>query len=166
MALLDISIITRAVINVIKTGFDSSSAWTGNLGTPEVLPDPPDRKDKEGVGFYLYHVEESSHYKNMPPLGNDNAPVKFTPMALNLYYQLSANDKSEDGNSAFTEQTMMSVAMKALHDYPEINDTTTIAFKDRVSLTNRVVEILPSLTRGNNRFRVRISLQQIGRAHV
>ena len=161
MALLDISIITRAVINVIKTGFDSSSAWTGNLNTPDVLPDPPDRKDKEGVGFYLYHIQENTHYKNMPPLGNDNAPVKFIPMALNLYYQLSANDKSDDGTSAFTEQTMMSVAMKALHDYPEINDTTTIAFKDRVNLNNIVAEVLPNLLRGNNRFRVRITLQSL-----
>ena len=161
MALLDISIITRAVINVIKTGFDSSSAWTGNLNTPDVLPDPPDRKDKEGVGFYLYHIQENTHYKNMLPLGNDNAPVKFIPMALNLYYQLSANDKSDDGTSAFTEQTMMSVAMKALHDYPEINDTTTIAFKDRVNLNNIVAEVLPNLLRGNNRFRVRITLQSL-----
>lgn len=161
MALLDISIITRAVINVIKAGFDSSTAWTGVLGKPDVLPDPPDRKDKEGVGFYLYHISENGHYKNMPPLGNDNASVKFTPMALNLYYQLSANDKSDEGESSFTEQTMMSVAMKALHDYPEINDTTTISFKDRVGLNNSVREVLPSLLRGTNRFRVRISLQPL-----
>jgi hypothetical protein len=47
-------------------------------------------------------------------------------MGLNLYYQLSANSILEDGTGAYNEQLMMGIAMKALHDYPLINDSTQI----------------------------------------
>lgn len=127
MALLDISYVTQTMINLLRESFDTSPAWTGAV--PSVLPEPPHRipgTADNTLGFYLYHITENAHYKNLSASGSDHPPVRFTPMGLNLYYQLSANHVSEEGTGAQQEQLMMGIAMKALHDYPEINDTTEV----------------------------------------
>lgn len=126
MALLDISKVTTTVINLITEAFNTSSAWTAMGGPPGIYPDPPETVD-DGVAFYLYHMQENGQFKNLPSPGKDRPPVRYTPMALNLYYILSAN-KPDQGvtNPSYIEQTMMGIAIKALHDYPEIDDSTSI----------------------------------------
>ncbi|MGB3344304.1 MAG: Pvc16 family protein [Aequorivita sp.] len=105
--------ITQIIIGIIQKAVDESGNWHPQLKVlPEIL-----RDQNKGIGFYLFHVQESSHYKNFPAPGNDNPPVSHTPMALNLFYQLSANSTKESNEEdAYDEQVMMSVAMKALHD--------------------------------------------------
>ena len=100
--------ITKTIIAVIQNAVDPTN-------TTKVLPELL-RNNIPGVGFYLFHVQENSHYKNYPSPGNDTPPVNFTPMSLNLFYQLSANWKEDDVEDALQEQALMSVAMKALHD--------------------------------------------------
>jgi hypothetical protein len=128
MALLDISEVTRSIINIIDHSFTRFSLWGGGGGTvPGVFPEPPVRAKVRGIGFYLYHIVENGHYKNLPSPGGNSPPVRFNPMALNLYYQLSANSISGEGFDAFDEQKMMGIAMKALHDFPEITDETKVS---------------------------------------
>ena len=82
------------------------------------------RNDNTGIGVYLFHVLENAHYKNYPAPGQDQPPVSFTPMPLNLFYQLSANIRDvNDEEDAIQEQRLMSVAMKALHDHPQVMQT-------------------------------------------
>jgi hypothetical protein len=100
--------ITKTIIAIIQNAVDPTN-------TTKVLPELL-RNNIPGVGFYLFHVQENSHYKNYPAPGNDTPPVNFTPMSLNLFYQLSANWKEDDVEDALQEQALMSVAMKALHD--------------------------------------------------
>jgi hypothetical protein len=109
--------ITETIIGVIQTEVDPTK-------TVKVLPEIL-RNEDMGVGFYLFHVQESSHYKNFPAAGNDNPPVNYTAMALNLFYQLSANWRVEGNEDAYEEQRLMSVAMKALHDHSQIQITPT-----------------------------------------
>ena len=109
--------ITETIIKVIK---DAVGAATPVL--PEIL------KNDNGIGFYLFHIQENSHYKNYPPQGNDPAPVKYTPMGLNLFYQMSANWKIDGVLDVYEEQKLMNDAIKALHDTPEI--VKTVAGKD------------------------------------
>jgi hypothetical protein len=149
MALLDLSEVTRSVITLIREAFVISPAWT-LASPPEVLPEPPIRITGEGLGFYLYHIQENAHYKNLPSPGREQPPLRFTPMAINLYYQLSANSILDDGTGAFQEQLMMGIALKALRDFPEINDTTQI---------NSTLVLRPSLRGNDNRFS--IALQPI-----
>jgi hypothetical protein len=114
--------ITETIIDVIQTAVDDAGSWPPAFKvSPELL-----RDQHTGLGFYLFHVQESSHYRNFPAPGNDIPPVNYTPMALNLFYQLSANstnDASEE--DAYDEQDLMSVAMKALHDHSIISSTTS-----------------------------------------
>lgn len=111
--------VTTTIIAVIQRAVDDARFWTDVKVLPELL-----KNSNEGIGFYLYHVQESSHYKNLPPPGKDIPPVGYTPMALNLFYQLSPNKrKTGDLEDALNEQLLMSVAMKALHDHPVITRT-------------------------------------------
>ena len=114
--------ITETIIAVIQQAVDDTGNWPpGFRVLPELL-----RDQHNGIGFYLFHVQESSHYKNFPAPGNDHPPVNYTPMALNLFYQLSANSTNEnDEEDAYDEQNLMSVAMKALHDHSLFTVTTT-----------------------------------------
>ena len=114
--------ITETVIEKIQIAVDDTGNWPPTF---RVLPELV-RDQLTGIGFYLFHVQESSHYKNLPAPGNDSPPVNYTPMALNLFYQLSANSINEnDDQDAYDEQNLMSVAMKALHDNSQIRVTTT-----------------------------------------
>jgi hypothetical protein len=47
-------------------------------------------------------------------------------MGLNLYYQLTAHSDLQHDAAAVQEQLLMGLAMKTLHDFPRIDDSTTI----------------------------------------
>jgi Pvc16 N-terminal domain len=114
--------ITETIIAAIQLAVDDTGNWPpGFKVLPELVKDT-----NTGISFYLFHVQESSHYKNFPAPGNDSPPVNYTPMALNLFYQLSANSINENNDQdAYDEQNLMSVAMKALHDHSQIQITPT-----------------------------------------
>jgi hypothetical protein len=128
MALRDISNVTQTLMNLIGRAFTVPGAWSGPLPVT-VLPEPPIRSKTDGIGMFLYHMVEHPHYKNLPPPGRDLPPVRYTSLALTLYYQLSSykalggESEQQDG---LMEQQMMAVGMKALHDYPEITDDTFV----------------------------------------
>lgn len=109
--------ITQTIIKVIQNAVDPAETVKVY---PEILIDTTN-----GLGFYLFHVQENNHYKNYPAPGKDNPPVNYTPMALNLFYQLSANWKDNDVEDANEEQILMSTAIKALHDNSVINTSST-----------------------------------------
>lgn len=109
--------VTNTLISIIQNAVDPGVTVQVR---PEIL-----RNSELGVGFYLYHVQENTHFKNYPALGKDGNPVAHTPMSLNLYYQLSANWKENDVEDALEEQILMSAAMKALHDNSVINTSST-----------------------------------------
>ncbi len=145
MALLNISLVTQALTTLISEYFRASPAWGATA--PTVSPQPPNLLTGDSIGLYLYHIAEDAHYKNLPALGNDTPPVRYTPMGLNLFYQLTARSTSED---SLLEQQMMGIAIKALRDYPIIDDATAI---DGTS-------IYPADLQGDNN-RLRIVLQPV-----
>ena len=124
MALLDLSEVTKAVIAVIKQAFVVIHPALPPGVTINVFPESPAKLTTDGLSFYLYHVQENAQFKNLPSPGRDLPPVKFVPLALNLYYQLSANISTvvdgTDAFNAYNEQLLMGIAMKSLHDSPEI----------------------------------------------
>jgi len=134
MALFDIADVTRTVINLIKEAITDTKHWPPG-GEPEVFADLPNRIKKEGLGFYLFHVQESTHFKNFPSPGKDTPPAGYIPMGLNLYYQLCANSTEDDGTGPLQEQLLMGIAMKALHDNPEIRDTIPAGNTNRFKIT-------------------------------
>ena len=128
MALLDLSLVTQTLIDLIATHVKASSSWNNIANPLDVQPLPPDKLDGDNtLGFYLYHVTEELQNKTAYIPGVSDVPVRFTSMTLNLYYVLTAHSDLENETGTLREQTMMGLAMKALHDYPVLNDDTIIS---------------------------------------
>ena len=123
MPLHDIASVTKAIIDLIDLKLRPVLGLPP--GTTITLPLPPDKMTADGLSFFLYHLQENASYKNLPSPGKDNPPVRFAPMGLNLFYQLSAGhppEKELTDNEVYRDQLMMGVAMKTLHDHPEISE--------------------------------------------
>jgi len=147
MALIDLSLVTAALQTLLTQCLKRSGLWTDTT-RPKVLPLPPDKigdTDKT-LGIYLYHATEDPHHKNLPSAGPDTPPVGFVSMGLNLFYLLTAHaPDSQSNDSSLEEQKMMGVAMKAMHDYPVMDDSTYVDG----------VQVFPNLLRGaGNRIRI------------
>lgn len=149
MALLDISQVTSSLVTLLETHIQASSIWPGGQ-TLSVVPDPPDRlAGSNALGVYLYHIEEDPHNKNMLPVGNSQPPIRYTPMPLLLYYQLSAHSDLDSPTGSFREQLILGAAVKALHDYPVINNETVVGNPSVPVLTGSIID-------NNNRFSIEL----------
>lgn len=129
MALLNLSHVTETLIKLIEQYFMNVSPVWADGTHPTISAQSPDVLSENAIGIYLYHITEDAHYKNLPSPGKDEPPVRYIPMALNLYYQLSAHSTTND---PLLEQQMMGIAVKALHDFPFIDDSTEIVEEDRI----------------------------------
>lgn len=123
MALLDLSLVTEALISLLKKYIKEKEGLD-----IKVLPVPPDKLTEDSLGLYLYHISEDAHFKNLPASGRDEFPVRYVPMGLNLYYQLTAHWSSsqDEKDNTYQEQKILGFAVKAFHDYPVLNDATRI----------------------------------------
>ena len=128
MPLLDLSLVTTSLINLL-TQWINQSPFQSSLTKLKVSPLPPDKlTGDQTIGFYLYTIEENAQYKNVQsPVPDPLFPERYIPLGLNLYYQLTAHSDLPLDPAAIQEQQLMSLAMKALHDYPRIDDSTAIA---------------------------------------
>lgn len=135
---LDLSIATDHLVQILRDCITASDLW--GLEPPgEGLPDntnpeqafainvsgnAPDitEADAQGceLGIYLFHVENSAFMRNSPVIGDPAIPlpVPYQPMALNLYYLLSAYAR---GNY-IQEQQAMSIALKCLYEHTLLRD--------------------------------------------
>jgi Pvc16 N-terminal domain len=145
MALLNLSLVTQALTRLIEAGVRSSPEWPVG-DTLNVTPEPPDKlKGERTIGFYLYHVVEAAHLKNIPPPGDASVPLRLSPMALELRYQLTPHSALTGQNGPIKEQLMMGLAMKTLRDFPVLEDSTAIG----------TTTIFPAaLQSGDNRLRI------------
>jgi hypothetical protein len=123
--LLDVSAITKTLLNVLRAAIPASPVWPGGQ-VLNTSPHPPDKlSGPNTVGLYLYHVAEDAATKNVPPMRSAPPDLRFTPMGLNLFYVLRAFSDLED-ESTYREQLIMGLAVKALRDYPTIDDETRV----------------------------------------
>ncbi len=153
MAVFDLSDVTQTLIWIIETGIQALEGWPPAV-TSSVSPLPPDRLVDGGtdLGLYLYHVAEDAHYKNPAP---DSAGPANRPLALNLYFQLTA----QVGNlaaDAFRAQQLMGAAVRVLHDFPLIVDSTTLV--DNVGVEHNILSQRGLQGRGN---RIRVTLRPV-----
>jgi hypothetical protein len=143
--LLDVALVTQTLLSLIDKHV-TASPEAGKVTPLTVSALPPDRLSGDRViGLYLYHVTEDAQYKNLPPPSGDQPPIRYTPMGLNLYYLLTGHSDLAGDTGVETEQTMVGLAVKALRDYPVLDDTTAI----------NGVKVFPTALQGtDNRFRI------------
>jgi uncharacterized protein DUF4255 len=133
MPILDLSLVTNALATLIVTRVTTGLKKLGQLTTGvKVSLLPTDRLTGDRtIGLYLYHVKESAHTKNLPPTNADVPPVAFTPMGLDLFYQLTAHadpvDDTVSGEAAAARaQLLFGLALKSMHDFASIDKKTVV----------------------------------------
>lgn len=146
MPLLDLSLVTQALLTTLKRGIEGSPAWP----PAEVLtvsPQPPDKlKGLHGLGCYLFHAREAAHTKTQDWPIDDEVPQRFMPMGLSLYYLLTARSEVVDTTQQiFDEQRIMGLALKTFRDFARLHGETRVGG----------VKVFPAaLERGDNQIRL------------
>lgn len=133
MALEDLSLVTETLITLLAT----------RIGSATVVAQAPDQlptSTTNTLSVYLYHAREDAHYKNTVARDGSSNPF-HTPLALSLFYVVTAHHYGEDDKPVpMHEQKLLGYALKALHDYPLVDDDTKIG----------AVDILHHELRGND----------------
>jgi hypothetical protein len=142
---LDLSAITDSLLDLVSSSWASAPLWAeldaaqAAAGSP-LSPVPaftptftgfaPDVLPKENgpqLSLYLYHVEADNAREAMfwqpqmvSSLAGPGQPVSFLPMALDLYYLMSAYSAGD----YHQEQMLMSVAVRLFHSNPIVRGVT------------------------------------------
>lgn len=141
--LFDLSSVTDGLLAEISGAWSTAPIW-GELGlagptfTPTFSGLPP-AAIAAGQGaqlsLFLYHLELNTAQESLfwaPEMQEQTgAPTEYIPLALNLYYLLSAYSEGAYAQ----EQQAMSVAMRVFHAHPIIASDTTATPAWTVNLT-------------------------------
>lgn len=144
----DLSIVTDALQQIITDALAASPVFGGGAPgfsvsvTGQHPQQPPTGSDCD-LNLYLFHVAENKFLKNAfwsqaaitgQPPGPARQPIAYQPLCLDLYYLLTTQS-----TVSFTqEQQILSVAMRALHEFGTVKlatPTPTGAATSEVSLT-------------------------------
>jgi len=131
--ILDLSAVTDSLIDLVKNNWASAPIWAElGLGGPSFTPTfsglaPDAIRDGGGpqLSLFLYHVEsdnaQEATFWTSQMVRSPGQPVRYLPLALDLYYLLSAYS---DGSYS-DEQQAMSVAMRIFHASAAVRSDTT-----------------------------------------
>jgi hypothetical protein len=124
MPLLDLSGVTRTLARLLEFNILRLEGLTVT-----VTPESPEQVDDatSTLSLHLYHIAEEAGYENLPGPGSDVPNIAANPLALRLYYILTAHhDSGNEESDAFTRQHILGLALKTMHDFPVITDATEI----------------------------------------
>ena len=129
MATSNLYLVTQALTQLLSLNVRALLVRNGLPATLNVSSMPPERVGAESntLNLYLYHTMEAGHYRNVPPPGTGQPPVAREPLALSLYYILTAHHQVNDVFDAETQQLLFGLAMKTLHDFSTIGDDLAIS---------------------------------------
>ena len=123
--ILDLSVVTDTLKKLVDTKWPNAPLWTP--ATPQFAVDvtglsPEAVRQGQGaqLSLYLYHIDENNAVESLFWTAQSQAaggpPVQYQPLALDLYYLLSAYAEG----SYIHEQQAMSIAMRIFHENPVI----------------------------------------------
>jgi Pvc16 N-terminal domain len=127
MGLLNLYKVTKTLIDLLSQNI-TKNIDTSLVGSLNVTAIPPEKVENptNTLSLHLYHVAEDPFYKNALGPGNDAPNVAKAPMALSLFYILTAHHESNSEFDAETQQKLMGYALKTFHDFPVITSRTRI----------------------------------------
>jgi hypothetical protein len=135
--LLDLSIVTDRLIQQLNDCVSASNLWREGSGTQfdinytGLAPDAARKSAGCQVSLYLFHVAADKFYRNTFPLGGSAQQIPEQPLALSLYYLLTAYSP----NSYVEEQQAMSIALKCFHEHPIVSATVPTNREEEFTLT-------------------------------
>ena len=154
MPLVDLSLVTTTLLRLLRARVDP--LWAGLFPPSPPNPPPPainytgvssaSVSGDQTIGMFLYYASEDPHFRNQPPFYKDQPPVRFTPMGLQLQYQLVAHAAimGDPDSAALRSQRLFGLAIKALHDHPSIDRNTSIGglvFPPELQGTENIIRI-------------------------
>lgn len=133
LGVLDLSLITDLLIARLEQCRDNSPIWNPNdlpvnpgpTFTIDVNGSMPSAVRQDGncqLSVYLFHVTPDKYQRNLPSLGPGQPPIRRQPMALDLYYLVTA---FADKNYV-QEQQAMSIVLRCFHENPIIHHTVVL----------------------------------------
>jgi hypothetical protein len=127
MALINLYKVTKTLTDLLTQNITQNidPSLTGLLTVTAIPPDKVENPSNT-LSLHLYHVAEDPYYKNALGPGNDVPNVAKAPMALSLFYILTAHHETDSTFDAETQQKLMGYALKTFHDFPVITDQTKI----------------------------------------
>jgi hypothetical protein len=138
---LDLSAITDSLIGLIKGQWPTAPIWSEGASPPPMnftglAPDAVREQPGPQLSLYLYHVEsnnaaEALFWEPQMLASSPGQPVRFLPLALDVFYLLFAYSES----SYIEEQQAMSVAMRIFHDQPIVRSEPTATTPWELNLT-------------------------------
>ena len=132
MSLLDLSLVTTTLLRLLKAQVDIGMA---TLSAPNPAPtvnysglSSDKLTDDNTLSLFLYYVAEDACFKNQPPVYQDHPPVRFTPMGVQLHYQLTAFavEAADPESAVIRAQRLFGLAVKTFHDNPCLNRDTQV----------------------------------------
>jgi hypothetical protein len=126
--ILDLSAVTDTLKGLVTSAWPNAPLWTAatpqfGLDVTGLSPDAAREQQGAQLSLYLYHVDENNAQESLfwsaSAQSAGGPPVKYQPLALDLYYLLSAYAQ---GNYV-EEQQAMSVAMRVFHENPIVRGT-------------------------------------------
>ncbi|MGH3274236.1 MAG: DUF4255 domain-containing protein [Streptosporangiaceae bacterium] len=123
--IFDLSVVTDTLKQLVDTEWPNAPLWTS--ATPRFAADvtglsPEAVRLGQGaqLSLYLYHIEQNSATESLFWAAQSQSaggpPIRYQPLALDLYYLLSAY---AEGNYV-QEQQAMSIAMRVFHENPMV----------------------------------------------
>lgn len=152
MPLLNISLITKTLITLLELRLPHYAEWPGSA-TLVASPAPPDVVAGDyTLSLYLYHLKEDAHTKSQDWQVSEATPLRYRPMGLTLNYVLCPRSSASSiDDRTYNDQLLMGLALKTLHDYPLIDDTTVVETAGPPKL------VMPAALRGKgNRLRIEL----------
>jgi hypothetical protein len=138
LGLLDLSIVTDRLIDLLKLYRDASRLWEENRSAPpdftvEVTGLAPDAARAVGgcqLSVYLFHVAVEKSLRNTYPTGGSAQRIPEQPLALSLYFLVTAWSDSE-ASAYVQEQQAMSIALKFFHETTRMVATVPLGQREQ-----------------------------------
>ena len=129
MPTLNLFHVTDTLTRLLEFNVQALFRRQGIVNPVAVTAMPPERAGAatDTLNLHLYHVMEDPHYRNLPPPGTGGTPVSRQPLALSLFYILTAHHEINEVYDAQNQQNLFSLAIKTMHDHSLIDDHLAIS---------------------------------------
>ena len=127
MTTLNLSRVTMTLQNLLRANVRRLLGG-GSASDPEITLMPPELVEAttRTLNLHLYHVAEDPLHRNAVAMAGGVPPISAQPMALRLFYVMTAHLTRNNAFDAEAQQHLMGLGMKTFHDHPVIDDGLVI----------------------------------------